>query len=181
MENPAGGGQVIAIRRAALTDVDAMVDVMEVVAGEGRWIGRELPLDKTERAATFTASIEDPDEHLVLASTLNEQIVGHLGLGHNGIGHGELGMLLLPDARGLGLGSTMLAEAIAWADAHPVVHKITLQAWLHNTAAIGLYGKHGFEIEGTLRRHWRRRNGELWDAVVMGLPVTDRVGTARSG
>jgi hypothetical protein len=23
--------------------------------------------------------------------------------------------------------------------------------------------------EGRLRRHYRRRNGELWDAVVMGL------------
>jgi len=78
------------------------------------------------------------------------------------------------DARGLGLGSALLTEAIAWADAHPVVHKITLQAWPHNTAAVTLYRKFGFQMEGYLHRHWRRRNGELWDAVLMGLPVTDR-------
>src|SRR5438132_10638636 len=27
----------------------------------------------------------------------------------------------------------------------------------------------GFEEEGLLRRQYRRRNGELWDALVMGL------------
>jgi len=29
----------------------------------------------------------------------------------------------------------------------------------------------GFQREGLLRRHYRRRNGELWDTVVMGLPL----------
>lgn len=152
---------------------------MEAVAGEGRWIGRELPLDRPERTERFTASIGDPDERLVLVAMIDDRLVGHLGIAHDGIGHAELGMLLLPEARGQGLGSTLLAEAIAWADAHPVVHKVTLQAWPHNTAALGLYAKHGFEVEGTLRRHWRRRSGELWDAVIMGLQVTDRTG--RSG
>lgn len=151
-----------------------MVDAMEAVAGEGRFIGRELPLDRPERVVRFTESIEDEAERLVLVATINGRLVGHLGMEHDGIGHAELGMLLLPEARGRGLGSALLADAVAWADAHPVVHKVTLQAWPHNTAAIGLYTKHGFEIEGTLRRHWRRRNGELWDAVVMGLLVTDR-------
>ena len=40
--------------------------------------------------------------------------------------------------------------------------------WPHNHAAIGLYEKFGFAREGLLRRHYRRRNGELWDAIVMG-------------
>jgi RimJ/RimL family protein N-acetyltransferase len=41
--------------------------------------------------------------------------------------------------------------------------------WPHNDRAIALYEKLGFVEEGRLRRHYRRRNGELWDAVVMGL------------
>ena len=44
-----------------------------------------------------------------------------------------------------------------------------LQAWPHNTGAIALYRRAGFVEEGVLRRHYRRRNGELWGVVVMGL------------
>ena len=53
------------------------------------------------------------------------------------------------------------------------MHKIALQVWPHNEAAIALYERYGFEREGYLKRHWRRRSGELWDAVVMGLLLTE--------
>jgi len=161
------------IRRSTRDDTGAFVELMEAVAGEGRWIGRELPLDRDERARSFEAGVDDP-ERLSLIATQAGRVVGSLGLSHDGMGHADLGMLLAADARGLGLGSALLTEAIAWADAHPVVHKITLQAWPDNTAAVTLYRKYGFQMEGYLHRHWRRRNGELWDAVLMGLPVTDR-------
>ena len=48
-------------------------------------------------------------------------------------------------------------------------HKVALQVWPHNEAARRLYLRHGFVEEGLLRRHYPRRNGELWDAVIMGL------------
>lgn len=162
------------VRRATVEDIDAMVDVTEVVAGEGRWIGRELPLDREERAAVFRASIGDV-ERLVLVAERRGDVVGHLGMSHDAMGHAELGMMLVSDERGRGLGSALLAEAIAWADAHPVIHKVGLQVWPHNTVALRLYAKHGFEVEGTLRQHWRRRDGSLWDAVLMGRLVTDRM------
>lgn len=163
----------VAVRPATAADADAFVDLMVAVAGEGRWIGRELPLDVGERRQTFLAGLDDP-ERLSLVATRDDVVVGNLGLVHDGMGHAELGMLLAADARGRGLGSALLAEAVAWADDHPVVHKVTLQAWPHNAAALALYRRHGFTVEGVLRRHWRRRNGELWDSVLMGLAVTDR-------
>lgn len=163
----------VEVRRARATDVDAFVALMEAVAGEGRWIGRELPLDQEERRRAFLAGLDDPDR-ISLVATREGALVGSIGLVDDGIGHAELGMFLAVEARGRGLGSALVADVIAWADAHPVVHKVTLQAWPHNEAALALYRAHGFRVEGHLRRHWRRRNGELWDSVVMGLPVTDR-------
>jgi RimJ/RimL family protein N-acetyltransferase len=50
-------------------------------------------------------------------------------------------------------------------------HKIALQVWPHNAAAIALYERFGFRREGYLTRHYRRRSGELWDAIIMGLPL----------
>jgi RimJ/RimL family protein N-acetyltransferase len=162
------------VRRSHRDDVDAFVDLLEAVAGEGRFIGRELPLDREDRHRDFLEHLDDPHDHLSLVATRHGALVGSLGLAHDGMGHADLGMLLAADARGQGLGSALLAEAVAWADAHPVIHKVVLQAWPHNVAALALYRKHGFLVEGHLHRHWRRRDGELWDAVVMGLPVTDR-------
>ncbi|HEX8927664.1 MAG TPA: GNAT family N-acetyltransferase, partial [Actinomycetota bacterium] len=78
------------------------------------------------------------------------------------------GMLVAPGWRGQGLGTALLRAGIAWARGVGA-HKVALQVWPHNQAAIALYEKLGFQREGLLRRHYRRRNGELWDAVVMGL------------
>jgi N-acetylglucosamine kinase-like BadF-type ATPase len=61
-----------------------------------------------------------------------------------------------------------LDELVRWAQDHGC-HKVSLQVWPHNDAALRLYEKFGFEREGLLRSHYRRRNGELWDAIVMGL------------
>ena len=41
----------------------------------------------------------------------------------------------------------------------------------HNEAAIALYLKSGFVEEGRRVRHYRRASGELWDSIVMGLPL----------
>mgnify|MGYP001217422645 CR=1 FL=1 len=158
------------VRPAGHADVRAMIDLQVAVAGEGAWIGRELPLDLDERAAAFTAAIDDPDR-LSLVAELHGTIVGQLGLDNDGMGHAGLGMFVAADARGRGVGSVLLADALTWARAHPAIHKVTLQHWPHNAAAHALYRRHGFQTEGYLHRHWRRRNGELWDAVVMGLLV----------
>jgi ribosomal protein S18 acetylase RimI-like enzyme len=72
--------------------------------------------------------------------------------------------------RGRGVGTALLAEAVDRAG-KAGAHKLALQVWPHNTAAIALYERFGFQREGYLRRHYRRRTGELWDAIIMGLPL----------
>jgi RimJ/RimL family protein N-acetyltransferase len=158
----------VRVRPATVDDVAAQVDLMERVAAEGRWIGREAPVDREQLTERFRSSADDP-ARLSLVVTQGDQVVGSLGLDDDGYGHAELYMFLAADARGRGLGTALLVEAIAWARANPTFHKVTLQAWPHNAAALALYRRHGFVVEGYLHRHWRRNNGELWDAVVMGL------------
>jgi RimJ/RimL family protein N-acetyltransferase len=61
-----------------------------------------------------------------------------------------------------------LAEAIPRAR-RAGAHKLALEVWPGNRAAIVLHGRFGLQREGYLTRHSRRRSGQLWDAVVMGL------------
>jgi ribosomal protein S18 acetylase RimI-like enzyme len=49
------------------------------------------------------------------------------------------------------------------------LHKLSLEVFAHNAAAIALYRKAGFAEEGRRVGQYRRASGELWDSVVMGL------------
>jgi ribosomal protein S18 acetylase RimI-like enzyme len=66
------------------------------------------------------------------------------------------------------VGSALLEAAIERARSDGL-HKLALDVFPHNTAAIALYRKFGFVEEGRRAKHYRRASGELWDSVVMGL------------
>lgn len=158
------------VRRAREPDLPAVFDSFERTAAEGKWIGSELPLDRTDRIARWRDFIAGT-EGVMLVAEVDGDIVGGSSLrwiGHCGTGLLGLGMWLDAPYRGRGLGTALLTESITWAKDNGA-HKITLEVWPHNDEALTLYRRFGFEQEGYLRRHWRRRNGELWDSIVMGL------------
>ena len=77
-------------------------------------------------------------------------------------------MAIIESNRGAGIGRSLLDTAVDWARDHGS-HKVTLEVWPHNTRARRLYENGGFAEEGYLQRHYRRKSGALWDAVVMAL------------
>ena len=167
----------VTVRPATLDDVDAVVAMLAEVAGEGRWIATEAPVDVDRRRRRMVEDIEREDA-VVLVAEAGGQPVGELvlhlagygvaDLGMAGYGVADLGMAVAAAWRGRGIGSALLAEAIDRAR-KAGAHKVALQVWPHNIAAIALYERFGFQREGYLTRHYRRRSGELWDAVIMGL------------
>jgi ribosomal protein S18 acetylase RimI-like enzyme len=77
-------------------------------------------------------------------------------------------MMVAHEWRGRGVGSALVAAAIGWARERGL-HKLSLSVFAHNTAAVALYHKFGFVDEGRRVKHFRRANGELWDALEMGV------------
>ena len=160
------GDELVVIRTANTDDFDVWLALFDAVAAEGKWVGSEAPLDRDSRRQSFDRYLESP-EAVTLLAEVDGKLVGDVGIEiRRGVGH--LGMLVDERWRGRGIGSTLLESCINWAKEHDA-HKITLEVWPHNVAAIGLYKKFGFEREGLHRRHYRRRNGQLWDAITMGL------------
>jgi RimJ/RimL family protein N-acetyltransferase len=170
--------QGFAVRRARLDEVDELLGLFESVASEGLWLGSELPVDREEKLGRFRDSVGDDPRLVEYVAVGPEGIVGQLGMELKPFNVAELGMLVARDWRGRGVGSALLHAALDWAR-EAGAHKVSLQLWPHNIAARGLYRKFGFAEEGRLRRHYRRRNGELWDALVMGL-VLDTASPGRS-
>jgi RimJ/RimL family protein N-acetyltransferase len=159
----------VTVRRAREEDLDALVDQLAAVAEEGRWIATEAPVDRERRRRRFAEDLERDDTVLLVADA-GGQLVGQLGLVLARYGVADLGMLVADGWRRRGVGSGLLRAGIDWAR-QAGAHKVALQVWPHNRAAIALYERFGFQHEGRLRRHYRRRSGELWDAIVMGLPL----------
>ena len=159
----------VVVRPAREGDLDAIVELLVEVAAEGRWIGTELPVDRERRRRRLREDLRRGDA-VVLVAEAGGRIVGQLGMDVASYGVADFGMLVAEGWRGRGVGSALLRAAIERAR-QAGAHKVALQVWPHNAAAIALYEKLGFQREGLLRRHYRRRNGELWDAVIMGLQL----------
>lgn len=152
------------VRPAIDDDIPGMLALFEEVAAEGRWIGSEAPIDRAAKAERWRATIAAEDEELFVAE-LEGRLVGMADV--RGTGPTYLGMLVAEGFRGRGIGTHLLRVCLGWAVAAGS-HKVWLEVWPHNEPAIRLYEKLGFVREGYLTKQWRRRNGELWDAVVMG-------------
>ncbi len=158
------------IRPATPDDLDAILELRAAVAAEGIWIATEAPIDVEGDRVKFRRSIDEAaagQPIVFLVAELDGAIVGSLGVfGEGGLAH--LGMNLAAGYRGQGIGSQLMAAAIEWANGQPI-HKIELEHWSWNHAARALYERHGFVEEGYRRRQYRRRDGSLWDTVLMAL------------
>lgn len=160
---------MVAIRKATLEDVESLLDLYEAVAAEGDRIAAELPIDRVDRVRRWRENQLEAENGCILVAELNGVIVGHAGVtDHEGLV--DLGMLVSSDHRRRGIGRALIAACVEWARERGA-HKITLEVWPNNEPAIRLYESAGFVEEGRLLKHYRRKNGEIWDSIVMGFIV----------
>ncbi|MFZ0547059.1 MAG: GNAT family N-acetyltransferase [Candidatus Promineifilaceae bacterium] len=92
-----------------------------------------------------------------LVADLDSQVVGMIGLGvsqNPRMAHtAHLGMMVSPAYWGLGIGSRLMAAMLDLADNWLNLRRVELEVNVDNPAAIHLYEKFGFEIEGRKRFH----------------------------
>lgn len=124
--------------------------------------------EEQQLLAEFAAS----DNSVVLLAEVDSQIVGELNLKggkRQATRHSALlGISVRQSWRGRGVGSTLMAQAIEWARSSGVITRIELYVYARNEAAIHLYQKFGFEVEGR-RRRVIYQHGEYLDDLVMAL------------
>ncbi|BBQ81854.1 TPA: N-acetyltransferase [Kluyvera ascorbata] len=105
-----------------------------------------------------------------LVACIDEQVVGHLVLDvadNPRRSHvATFGTSISADFQGRGVGSALMREMINLCDNWLRVERIELTVFVDNPAALALYRKFGFDIEGTGKRY-ALRNGEYVDAYFM--------------
>lgn len=138
--------------------------------------GIHIPMQPTE----FTVTVEqerhlladglDSQNWVVFLTEANGRVIGMIDFKRGtrqAVRHSvALGISIASEWRNQNVGSRLMTEAMAWAKATGTVTRIELFVYADNSAAIHLYGKFGFEIEGR-RRCAVCHNGQLTDDLIM--------------
>jgi putative acetyltransferase len=77
-----------------------------------------------------------------------------------------IGMSVHRDWRGRGVGTALMTAAVHLAENWLGLTRLELTVFTDNEAAIALYRKFGFEVEGTMRRY-ALRDGQYVDSHAM--------------
>lgn len=161
------GRPVIAVRRAVVDDAEAVCATM--AAPRARAGTLQLPFPTAEmwrkRIAEFAA-----DDYLLVAE-VDGEVVANLGLHSAGRSPrrrhvGQVGMAVRDDWQQRGVGSALMTAALDVADRWLNYRRLELTVYTDNAAALALYRKFGFAIEGT-HRDFAFRDGRYVDAYAM--------------
>jgi RimJ/RimL family protein N-acetyltransferase len=158
-----------AITPIAIADVESFRACLDEVAREGRFLAL-LTAPPIEHMRGFVA--ENIAKHVpqVVAKD-GEVVVGWCDISpgwHDTLQHcGSLGMGLLREYRGRGIGGELLKACIEVAKERGIT-RVELETRADNEPALRLYRRLGFEYEGTKRRGMRV-DGVYQDTIAMGL------------
>jgi len=128
-----------------------------------------------EQEQEWIRSFAASGNSLLLVALWKEQIIGNIdltGSPRKKLQHtAVVGMGMLKEWRNQGLGTALLQAAIDWAIAHPVLEQLWLQVFHDNAAAIALYSRCGFRIQGRQTGFIRTAAGSYADNIIMGRSV----------
>ena len=156
----------ITIRRAEPADFE---QVWRIYFEPGAYGGTlQLPLPSKELWRKRLA--ETPESDFMLVACIGDEIVGNAGLHamrQQRRAHAmHLGLAVRDDRTGRGVGSALLEAIVGIADGWLPAFRLELTVYTDNAAAIALYRKFGFEIEGT-HKAYALRDGRYVDAHCM--------------
>ena len=168
-------GKEACIRTRTLADAEKVMRCVEAIFSNDRFfmttieeIREQLTVEKqTERTELFNAH----DQKLLLVVEIDGQIVSasnvECGERKSARHVGQIGISILPEYRGVGLGSAIVKAMIDWASVHPIIEKLALGVWADNAPAIALYEKMGFIEEGRKVREVKYADGSYDDCILM--------------
>ena len=170
---------IVTLRPRTDEDRDVLFRVAaELDTWEERSPGLPAPLTRERFDARLARTDEgDPaDSGLTFVVDVDGAAVGSAVLfGFDRLAqHAEVGISLLPEARGRGIGTQAITQLVEFGFLRCNLRRVHLQAIASNAGALRAYEKAGFVVEGRLREHaWVR--GAYEDIVLMGLLRADHL------
>ena len=157
----------LTIRRAEVSDY---AQVYEMFTSAKVYEGT-LQLPYPSRELWQRRLSENIDSVYYLVGVIDDRIVGMVSVAtfprprrrHAG----AIGISVHEDWQGKGVGKELMRAIIDLSDNWLNLTRLELEVYSDNEAAIHLYERFGFELEGTMRQH-AFRNGQYVDSIMMG-------------
>ena len=162
------------IREAEVEDAAALVSFLNRVSVETDFTSLDGDgiLLTSEEMAIFLNKQASWDNQITLLAFLNDKIAGIVNITadqRKRVRHiGDLFIVIGKKYWNNGLGSFLLEEVVEWAQASGILRRLQLTAQTRNQAAVHLYQKHGFVIEGRQERGAYIEEGDFIDVYLMG-------------
>lgn len=137
-----------------------------------QWGGSQLrfPLDEAQLRAMLESETGELPDHRSWMAFHRDSIAGHAQLRFDWKnGNATLARVAIaPALRGQKLALPMLELVLAEAFSYPPLMRLELNVYSFNQAAIQVYKRLGFMLEGT-RRSSAAVGGERWDTIMMAM------------
>lgn len=163
----------ITLREAIPKDAEELLKVMNTLDKETPYLlvnQQSLKLGPTDMADQIDY-IYEQDNQLILLAYNHDELIGIatvMGEMDQPLKHiGEIGISILQEYWGYGLGTIMLEEIIAWAQEAKIIKRLEIKVQERNNRALHLYQKLGFETEGIIRRGFLSENNDYLDIRLM--------------
>jgi RimJ/RimL family protein N-acetyltransferase len=176
-------GRAYVVREAELADAPRLIAHTRAILAEPEWNITELrefnpSLDQEEG---WILSFHERPHNLLLVADFGAPAAGYAPARPIVAGvvsfatqsryrvrhRGRLGISVQAAYRRQGVGEALLSTLLDWAAAEPELERIELSVFAHNTRAISLYRKLGFEEEARLLRSVKLADGAYYDDVMM--------------
>lgn len=162
------------IRHSEKADIDNIRNIYEQTPNYSNTL--QLPFPSLDSWQAFLGN--KPDNFYSLVAERNGALLGQIGMEvftrprrkHVA----NIGMAVSTAHTGKGVGNALLLAAIELAEKWLAVSRIELEVYTDNEAAIALYKKHGFVIEGTAN-NYAFRDGHMVDVHLMARVKTARL------
>ncbi|MBO0451294.1 GNAT family N-acetyltransferase [Candidatus Enterococcus murrayae] len=163
----------ITLREAIPEDAEKLLQVSRKIAEETDFLIMDeagLGLNE-EMLGLQLADLYESENNLLLLAFMDEEIVGMASVKSASeftVAHiGELGISVLKEFWGIGLGTALLDEVLYWSENSSPLRRVELTVQKRNQRAIHLYQKFGFIIEAVMERGARDAQGEFLDVLLM--------------
>lgn len=165
------------IREAIPDDAVEILRALKTIGSETPFLvmdekGLEMtPVQMSENLANL---YESPN-NLLMVALADEQVIGTASVKASSkkrMEHiGEIGISILKDYWGFGLGSLMMEELIEWAKESGVIRRLELTVQHRNQRAVHVYEKIGFKTETIMARGAKTDDGEFLDVHLMSRMI----------
>ncbi|MFO1317032.1 MAG: GNAT family N-acetyltransferase [Burkholderiales bacterium] len=168
----------ITVRRGSVDDAEAIRAIFAMPRAMAGTL--QLPYPTAEMWAKRIA--ENANDDYMLVAEVDGRVVGNLGLHPASRSPrrrhaASIGISVRDDWQRRGIGSALMAAALDVADNWLNYRRLELTVYADNAAAVALYRKFGFAVEGT-HRDYAFRDGRFVDAYAMARvhPAAARAG-----